>query len=358
MCPAKVARKIFAPFLILYTKIKKLSIKKLSLALIKNLCYSIVTMKIFILDKDTVSYGDVGFEEIEALGNVTYFNKLPSEEIIERCQGAEAILVNKSAMTEKIISSIPTLKYIGAFATGYNNIDLPACKKYGVTFCNAPAYSTHAVAQHAISLMLSFAGNTHRYIASVKNGDWILSDGFSYYAYPQYEVFEKTFAVIGYGEIGKAAAKIAEALGMRVIVNTRTKPKDCPFEVVSLSTVLKEADYLSLHCPLNKDTAEIINKHSLSLMKKNAVIINTARGGLINENDLAEALKSGALRGACLDVAAKEPMSADNPLYKLDNCIITPHVAWLPVETRERLIHVVADNLKAFINGTPKNVID
>lgn len=314
-------------------------------------------MKIFILDRNTVSYGDIGFEKIEALGDVTYFNKLPPEEIKTRCKGAEAILVNKSVMSEEIISAIPSLKYIGSFATGYNNIDLAACRKHGVTFCNAPAYSTHAVAQHAISLILSFAGNTHRYIDSVKRGDWILSDGFSYYAYPQYEVFEKTFAVIGYGAIGKATAKIAEALGMKVIINTRTAPKDCPYEVVSREEAFKRADYLSLHCPLNESTAEIINKKSLSLMKKSAVIINTARGGLINENDLAEALKSGALRGACLDVAAKEPMSAENPLYKLDNCIITPHVAWLPVETRERLITTVADNLKAFINGTPKNVI-
>lgn len=314
-------------------------------------------MKIFILDKNTVSFGDVNFKEIEELGKVTYFNKLPPEEIIERCRGAEAILVNKSVMSEEIISAIPTLKYIGSFATGYNNIDLAACKKYGVTFCNAPAYSTHAVAQHAISLMLSFAGNTHRYISSVKNGDWILSDSFSYYAYPQYEVYGKTFAVIGYGEIGRAAAKIAEALGMNVIVNTRTVPKNCPYEVVPKEEAFKRADYLSLHCPLTEETKEIVNKKSLSLMKNSAVIINTARGGLINEKDLAEALKDGKIRGACLDVAAKEPMSADNPLYKLNNCIITPHVAWLPVETRERLIHTVADNLKSFINGAPKNVI-
>lgn len=314
-------------------------------------------MKITVLDKNTVSYGDVDFGEIDALGTVTYFDKISEEEIIENCKETEALLINKSAVTKKIVSALPSLKYVGSFATGYNNIDIKACADFGVTFCNAPAYSTHAVAQHAIALMLCFAGNVDRYVSSVKNGDWIASDNFSYYAYPQSEVYGKTFAVVGFGEIGKAAAKIADALGMKVIVYTRTFPKDCPYEVVSKEEVFKRADYLSLHCPLNDGTKEIINEQNISLMKKRAVIINTARGGLINEDDLSSALKEGRIRGACLDVAAKEPMAKDNKLYKLDNCIITPHIAWLPVETRQRLISVVANNLKAFINGSPINVI-
>jgi len=320
-------------------------------------CYNNFTVKIFVLDVNTVSYGDISFDEIASLGETFYFNALSPKEIARECAEAEALLINKTAITEDILSHMPRLKYIGAFATGYNNVDLAACKKRGITFCNAPAYSTHAVAQHAISLMLSFAGNTHKYIASVKRGDWMASDSFSYYAYPQYEVFDKTFAVIGYGEIGKATAKIADAMGMNVIVNTRAKPVNCPYKVVSLKEAFSEADYLSLHCPLNDETREIINKESLSLMKKTAVIINTARGGLINESDLAFALNCGKIRGACLDVVVKEPMAEDNPLYKADNCIITPHVAWLPVETRIRLVHTVAENLRAYLSGRPKNVI-
>lgn len=314
-------------------------------------------MKIVILDKNTVSYGDVGFEEIDALGETTYFNRLPHDKVVGACAGAEAVLINKTELTRDVISSLPSLKYIGTFATGYNNVDLAACKEKGVTLCNAPAYSTHAVAQHAIALMLCFAGNTHRYISSVAEGAWISSENFSYYAFPQYEVYGKTFAVIGYGEIGRATAKIAEALGMNVIVSTRTPPKDCPYELVTKAEAFKRADYLSLHCPLNEGTKLMINKDTIALMKGSAVIINTARGGLIDEEALSSALNGGRLRGACLDVLSKEPMAENNPMYKAKNCLITPHVAWLPVETRKRLISTVAQNLKAYIEGRPINVI-
>lgn len=314
-------------------------------------------MKIVVLDKDTVSYGDIDFGEINALGETVYFNKLPPEKTVECCRGAEALLINKTVITRDVIRALPTLKYIGAFATGYNNVDISACNEFGITFCNAPAYSTHAVAQHAISLMLCFAGNTHKYIASVEKGDWIASDSFSYYAFEQWEVYGKTFAIVGFGEIGKATAKIASALGMNVIIYTRTPPKECEYEIVSCEEAFRRADYLSLHCPLNEGTREIINSATLSLMKKNAVIINTARGGLVNEKDLASALNGGRIRGACLDVVAIEPMRSDNPLFGAKNCLITPHVAWLPVETRQRLVHTVAENLKAYIAGTPINVI-
>lgn len=315
-------------------------------------------MNIALLDKNTVSYGDVDFSEIEALGSVSCFERLPDEdEVIRACRGAEAVLVNKTEMNEKVISSLPSLKYIGAFATGYNNIDLEACEKYGVTFCNAPAYSTHAVAQHAISLMLMQAGNTHRYAKSVSDGDWTQSDGFSYYAFPQYEVYGKAFGVFGFGEIGRATAKIAKALGMEILVHTRTIPENCPYELVEKDELFRRSDYLSLHCPLNEQTEKLVGEYALSLMKPTAVLVNTSRGGLIDEPALAAALKGGRLRAACLDVAAKEPMRADNPLLGLENCIITPHVAWAPVETRQRLVSVVAKNLEAFIKGSPINVI-
>ncbi len=314
-------------------------------------------MKIVVLDFNTVSYGDVDFSSIERLGEVIYYNKVEEDEIVPLCKGADAVLVNKAEMTRDIISALPDLKYIGAFATGYNNVDIKACNDFNVTCCNAPSYSTNAVAQHAIALMLMSAGSVNEYSESVKRGDWIKSSAFSYYIYPQYEVFDKTFGVFGYGEIGKATAKIADALGMKVIVYSRRREKDCPYEYVEFDELFKRSDFLSLHCPLNEGTKGVINERTLSLMKSSATLINTARGGLIDENALKNALEEGRLRAACLDVIVKEPMSENCPLFNVKNCIITPHVAWASVETRQRLVELVAENLKKFIEGNPQNVI-
>ena len=314
-------------------------------------------MKITLLDQNTVSYGDIDFSEILSLGEVSCFDRPPEEKVLAACKGAQAVLVNKTEMTGEIISALPDLKYIGTFATGYNNVDLSACKKYGVTLCNAPSYSTNAVAQHTVSLMLLAAGNTHRYAESVKRGDWTQSENFTYYAFPQYEVYGKTFGIFGYGEIGKAVAKIASALGMQVIVCTRRQPKDCPYPVVEKQELFRKSDYLSLHCPLTDETKALVNEEALSWMKPSAVLINTARGGLIDERALAAALQKGALRAACLDVVAQEPMRKDCPLLGLPNVIVTPHVAWAPAETRQRLVSIVADNLRAFQQGRPVNVI-
>ena len=306
----------------------------------------------------TVSFNDdISFQDVEALGEVVYVTHETQEELIAACQGAQAVLVNKAQMSEYVISRLPDLKYIGVFATGYNNVDIAACKKYGVTCCNAPDYSTNAVAQHAIGLLLSQAGSLPQYFASVEKGDWLKSKGFCYYAYPMHEVYGKTLGILGYGNIGKKVAKIADALGMKVVFHNRSKVENAPFEQVELSELFTRSDYLTLHCPLTERTEKIINEKTLSLMKNTAVLINTARGGLIDEIALAHALNCGKIAGACLDVLAQEPMREDCPLKNVQNCLITPHAAWLPQETRQTLEVLVAENLKNFLAGKPQNVV-
>lgn len=307
---------------------------------------------------DTVSYGnDISFKDVEALGETIFSDAKTPDEVIKSCRGATAVLVNKTEMSEYVISRLPDLKYIGAFATGYNNIDLAACKKHGVTFCNAPDYSTSAVAQHTIGLLLSAAGALPQYIDSVKRGDWVKSTGFSYYAYPMHEVNGKTLGIFGFGNIGNRVAKIADALGMNVIFCNRSSKPNAPYEQVSADELFVRSDYVSLHCPLTKETEKTINERTLALMKSTAVLINTARGGLTDEFALAKALNEGKIAGACLDVLTKEPMDENNPLRNAKHCLITPHAAWLPQETRQALEVLVAENLKSFLDGRPKNVI-
>lgn len=307
---------------------------------------------------NTVSYdNDVDFKEIEKLGEVRYADPETKEELIEACKDADAVLVNKVMMDEYVVSRLPRLKYIGVFATGYNNLDLAACKARGIVCCNAPGYSTNAVAQHAIGMLLAAAGSFPLYFASVRRGDWTKVKDFTYHTYPTFEVAGSTLGIIGYGNIGKRVAGIARAMDMKVIVNTRSKIEDEGIEQVTTEEIFRRSDFLSLHCPLNDSTREIVNANTLSLMKPTAAIINTARGGLINEPDMAGALRTGKIRCLFADTVAVEPMPLDNPLYRLENCFITPHTAWLAANTRQKLVSTVADNLRAFLNGAPKNVI-
>lgn len=315
-------------------------------------------MKISLIGMQTVSYNDdIDFSEIEALGEARYASPETSDELIEACRESQIVLVNKSMMDEYVISRLPELRYIGVFATGYNNLDLAACRKRGITCCNAPGYSTRSVAQHALGMILSAAGSFPLYFQSVKRGDWTKVKDFTYYTYPTFEVYHSVLGIIGYGNIGRRVAQIAKAMGMKVIVNNRSRIDDPDVEQVSLEEVFRRSDFLSLHCPLNEQTKEIVNAETLGLMKPTAVIINTARGGLINERDAAEALKTGKLRCLYADTVAEEPMRADNPLYQLDNCFITPHTAWLSTKTRQELVSTVAANLRAFLNGKPQNIV-
>lgn len=267
------------------------------------------------------------------------------------------VLCNKVQITDEVIRRCPNLKYIGLFATGYNNIDLQSAEKHGITVCNAGSYSSYAVAQQTFSYILHYCNKINQYDEFVKNDGWINSETFSKFPFRTTELFNKTLSVIGYGSIGRVTAKIADALGMRVIINTRTQPERCGYELVSLKEAFEQADFLTVHCPLTEHTAEIINAETISYMKKSAVLINTARGGIVNERALADALNNEKIAGAYLDVLSNEPMRADNPLKNAKNCIITPHTAWAPLETRLRLIDIVCSNIKAYLDGKPQNKI-
>lgn len=313
-------------------------------------------MKIAI-NTSAVTCGDIDFSPFEALGEVKFFGELTKEQQKKLISDCEALIINKVIVDEELLAACPKLRYVGIFATGYNNVDLAGCKKRGIAVCNVPGYSTNAVAQHAIALLLYVSGRLDRYIPSVAAGDWVRSETFCYFPWGTRELYGKTFGIYGYGAIGRAAAKIADGLGMKVLVCTRTKSADCPYEYAERDEMFARSDVLSLHCPLNEETRGLVNAHTLSLMKRDAVLINTARGGLVDERALAEALNGGKIAAACLDTVAEEPMSADNPLLGAANCYITPHIAWTARETRERLVRAAYDNLRAFLCGKPQNCV-
>ena len=309
------------------------------------------------LSTSGMTNGDLDLSAFEKLGEVKYFGEISREEIIAIASDCDVLLVNKVIVDGALLDACPKLKYVGTFATGYNVVDTEECRKRGITVCNVPDYSTNSVSQHVFALLLNYYGKIGEYTSSVAKGDWIKSKSFSYSPYPTYELSGKVFGIYGYGNIGKKVAKIAEAFGADVRICTRTVPKDSPYKVVSLEEMLKTCDIISLHCPLNAGTAKIIDERALGLMKKDAVLINTARGGLIDEKALAKALKEGKIAGAGLDTVDGEPMRADCPLYGAENCIITPHIAWVAHETRSRLIGIVAANIQAYIDGKPQNVV-
>lgn len=313
--------------------------------------------KIVILDKCTVTKGDVDLSPLERFGELEYYDLLTKEEIKRVLVGADAVVCNKAKLDREIIEA-STLKFIGLFATGYNNIDTVAARERGIAVCNVPGYSTDSVAQLTVSLMLELAGNASAYARSVAAGDWKRARQFSYFFAPITEIKGKTLGIYGLGTIGKAVAKVALAFGMKVIAYSRTPKNLDGVRDVDKETLFRESDFLSFHCPLNAESALAVNKHTLSLMKPTAFLINTARGGIIDEVALAEALEKGQIAGAALDVLTEEPMSENCVLFGAKNCIITPHIAWAAYETRVRLIDLVAKNLEAFIDGTPINVVN
>ncbi len=314
-------------------------------------------MKTVILDTCTVTKGDLDMSALAHFGDIEYFDMLPKQEIISVLQGADAVVCNKSVIDAEIMDAA-SLKFVGLFATGYNNIDINYAREKGIVVCNVPGYSTDSVTQITISFLLELASNTSRYAASVANGDWKRSKQFSYFGFPISEIAGKTLGIYGLGTIGLSVAKAALALGMKVIAYSRTPKNIENIELVDGERIFAESDFLSFHCPLTEKTAKIVNAQSLALMKKSAYIINTARGGIIDEQALATALKDGVIAGAALDVLTSEPMAADCPLYGIDNCIITPHIAWASIEARTRLIGKVAENLAAFADGHPINVVN
>lgn len=313
-------------------------------------------MKITVLDGNALNPGDLSWSPVEKFGNLTVYPRTSPEDVVSRIGDSDAILLNKINITEDVLSKCPNLKYIGVQATGYNVIDLEACRKHNVVVTNVPSYSTAGVAQMTFTYITQFASLSQMHSESVKNGDWVKCPDFCYWKAPLMELEGKTLGIYGYGSIGRRVAQIAKAFGMKVIVCTRTQKPDIE-NPVDFETLLKESDFITLHAPLTDKTREIMNSKTLSMMKKSAYLINTARGLLVNENDVAQALKDGTIAGYAADVVSEEPMKADNPLLSARNTIITPHIAWAAVETRQRLLDVVARNLECWIGGNPQNVV-
>ena len=318
-------------------------------------------MKIVILDGYTVNHGDLSWDGLKEFGELTVYDRTPKdpEIITSRIGDAEAVLENKVNMSREIMERCPNLKYIGELATGYNNIDIAAAKEKGIVVSNIPAYSTPSVAQLAIALLLEICHHTAHHNDLVHQGKWTSCPDSMFYdhAYPLIELSGKTMGIIGFGQIGQSVARIARALGMNVLAYSRSIREEgkALADYVSLDELLAKSDVISLHCPLFPETKGIINAENIAKMKDGVIILNTSRGPLINEADLAEALRNGKVYAAGVDVVSEEPMRSDNPLLGATNCFITPHMAWMPTEARLRLIDIAVNNVRAFVNGSPIN---
>lgn len=316
-------------------------------------------IKLTVLDGHAANPGDLSWDSFKEIADVTVYDRTPPEKVVERIGDSEAIFLNKVQITKEIISQCPSLKYIGVIATGYNVVDIKAAREKGIIVTNIPAYSTDAVAQHVFAFILNFTNLVYQHSQTVKNGDWIKSADFCYWNSPLTELTGKTLGIYGFGSIGQKVAKIAHAFGMNVIIHVHSEKSFTGGEkTVTLEELFQQSDYLSLHAPMTEETAGIICSKNLSKMKKQAIIINTARGGLIIEEDLKNALNSDTISGYAADVVLQEPMAKDCPLLTAKNCVITPHIAWAPRETRQRLFGIALNNLKAYIDGKPQNVVN
>ena len=313
-------------------------------------------IKLTILDGHAVNPGDLPWDFLKKYADITVYERTPQDQVIERIGNSDAIFLNKIQITKEILQACSSLKYIGVLATGYNVIDLNAAREHGITVTNIPAYSTDSVAQHVFSFILYFTNQVAKHSETVMKGDWVKCRDFCFWNGSLTELAGKTLGIFGYGNIGKRVAQIGQAFGMKVICCTRTPKPDMP-EPVDFETLLRCSDFLTLHAPLTAQTTNIINKDTLSLMKPTAYLINTARGGFVVEQDLADCLNTGGIAGFAADVLLQEPMAKDNPLLGAKNCIITPHIAWAPYETRKRLQGIAEENLKAWLNGKPVNVV-
>lgn len=317
-------------------------------------------MKIVILDGYTENPGDLSWEAFEALGEVTVYDRTPKEMIVERIGDAQAVITNKTPMTRQTLDACPSVRYIGVLATGYNVVDTGAAKEKGIPVTNIPTYGTTAVAQMVFALLLEVCHHVGAHSQAVKDGAWSRNPDWCFWNYPLIELAGKTMGIIGFGRIGQAAGKIAKAFGMEVLAYDQY-PNDAGRQIgeyVSLDELYARSDVISLHCPLFPETTGMINKESIAKMKKGVIIINTSRGPLIVEEDLAEALHEGKVYAAACDVVSTEPIRPENPLLGCYNSILTPHIAWAPKESRSRLMDIAAQNLKAFIDGAPVNVVN
>ncbi len=318
-------------------------------------------MKLVVLDAETLAFADAEWEAVAALGELRLFpSTFGEEDTIARCEGAIVAMTNKVPFSRRIIEALPELRCICVLATGYNVIDLEAAREKGIVVCNVPAYSTDSVAQHTLAMILGWTNAVSLHADSVREGGWIRSRQFSYMLRPIQELSELTVGVIGFGEIGRRVGEILHSLGATILASMRT-PRHPPawerFAFASTEEIFAQADVVSLHCPLTADNAGMVNARLLRTMKPNALLINTARGGLVNEQDLADALNQGRIAGAMLDVVSAEPMHSDNPLRMARNCWITPHLAWASAPARRRLIAETAANIEAYQSGSFRNVV-
>lgn len=319
-------------------------------------------MKIVILDGYCVNPGDRSWEKLEKLGELTVYDRTPynDADIIERIGDSEIVVTNKTPISENSLKSCPGIKFITVLATGYNIVDTAAARARGIGVANIPGYGTDAVAQFAISLLLELCAHVGHHSARVHEGAWNSSPDWCFWDHPLIELTGKTIGILGYGRIGKQTGRIAKALGMKVLANSRSKQSgsDDVAEFTDVDTLIRSCDVIALHCPLFPETREIINKDSIAKMKDGVMIINNSRGQLVNEQDLADALNSGKVAAAGLDVLSSEPVSSDNPLLTAKNCIITPHISWAPVEARQRIIDATCSNITAFLEGRAENIVN
>lgn len=318
-------------------------------------------MKIVILDARALNPGDLSYDCINQFGEVSLYQRTDSEaETIRRIGDSEIVLVNKVPITEAVLAACPNIKLICVQATGYNIVDVDACAKRGIPVTNVPTYGTAAVAQFTMALMLEMCHRIGLHNHSVHQGDWAKAETFCYWLTPQMELAGKTLGIIGFGRIGRAVGKLAQAFGMKVIAYNRSQCEEGRqiADYVDLETIFAQSDIVSLHCPQTAETEKLINADTIAKMKDGAMLVNTARGGLVDEEALVNALESGKLRYAAVDVVSKEPMPLDNPLLKTRKCIITPHIAWAPVESRQRLLDTVVENIRCYLDGKPQNVVN
>lgn len=317
-------------------------------------------MNIVILDAYTSNPGDLSWDRFKEFGELTVYDRTPAELVVERSRDADILIINKVIISAEIIEQLPKLKYIGLLSTGYNVVDIKSAKAHGITVCNVPTYSTKAVAQLTFALILETYNQVGLHNSAVHSGEWASNADFCFQKAPLIELSGKTIGIIGFGKIGNEVAKIADAFSMKILCyvpHEKPQPDFGDFTFVSLDTLARESDIVTLHCPLTPQTEKMINRDFLSKMKKNAIIINTSRGPAVDEQALADALNSGQIYGAGVDVLSTEPPKADNPLLSCERCFITPHIAWAGYETRIRLLDVVYNNLKAFVEGKPVNMV-
>ncbi|MBQ7416293.1 MAG: D-2-hydroxyacid dehydrogenase [Oscillospiraceae bacterium] len=318
-------------------------------------------MKIVILDASALNPGDMSWDLIRAFSEVTIYPRtVGKDEIVRRIGDAEIVLLNKVPIDEEILCACPSVKLICCLSTGYNVVDINAARDRGIPVCNVPAYSTAAVSQFTFALLLELCHRVGHHDKTVHDGKWAVCPDFCYWDTPQMELADKTMGIIGFGRIGQAVGRIAKAMGMEVLAYSRSRRPEgeAIATYVDLDTLLSSSDIISLHCPLFPETENLINADAIKKMKDGAILLNTSRGQVIDEAAVAEALKSGKLRGAAMDVVSEEPISPANPLLSAPNCIITPHMAWAPMETRQRILDITAQNIAGFLSGAPQNVIN